>query len=141
MHLHALCSLGIKDTDGTFHAAPEDLNFAPLEDMFRHAMLRMLREKNRITEQAQKRLLSWRYSGFSANASVKIAPGDTAQLERIACYVLKPPISLARLTYKPGAETVVYRGKYNPSTKSNFQVLDPKEFLVRLLCRRHVTKR
>ena len=32
-HLHSLCSVGIKDTNGTFHAAPEDLDFAPLEEM------------------------------------------------------------------------------------------------------------
>ena len=63
-----------------------------------------------------------------------VAAGDTAQLERIACYVLKPPISLARLSYEPGSDVAVYRGKYNPSTKSNFQAIDAKEFLVRLLC-------
>ncbi len=57
-HLHALSSRGIKDTDGTVHAAPDDLDFAPLEEMFRYAILRMLREKNRITGQTQKRVLS-----------------------------------------------------------------------------------
>ena len=70
-------------------------------------MLSMLREKKRITEETHKRLLLWRHSGFSANATVMVAAGDTAQLERIACYVLKPPISLARLSYEPGSDVAV----------------------------------
>ena len=33
-HLHALCSLGVFDQEGTFHAAPADLDFTPLEARF-----------------------------------------------------------------------------------------------------------
>jgi len=133
-HLHCLVSLGIKDKVGVFYAAPETLDFSALEQIFRSAMLKMLREKNRITEKTQKNLLSWKHSGFSTDASVAIAPGDSESLERVACYVLRPPISLQRLTYESGSDVVIYRGKYNPSRKRNFEPLDAKEFLVRLLC-------
>ena len=48
-------------------------------------------------------------------------------------------MSLQRLTYTSGSAVAVYRGsKYNPSTKSNFQAIDAKEFLVQLLM--HVPK-
>ena len=33
-HLHALCSLGVFDQEGTFDAAPDDLDFTPLEERF-----------------------------------------------------------------------------------------------------------
>ena len=33
-HLHAVCSLGVFDQEGTFHAAPDDLDFTPLEARF-----------------------------------------------------------------------------------------------------------
>ena len=133
-HIHSLCSLGITSADGTFHAVPEDLDFAPLEELFRHAILTMLVQKKRITEQTRTRLLSWRHSGFSADGSRRVAPGDTEGLHRLACSVLRPPLSLQRLTYTSGSPVAVYRGStYNPSTKSNFQAIDAKEFLVRLL--------
>jgi hypothetical protein len=139
-HVHSISSLGITDTDGVFHAVPEDLDFSPLEEMFRHALLAMLRDKQRITEETQRRLLSWRHSGFSANASCRAAAGESEGLHRMACYALRPPVSLQRLTYRSGSPVVVYQGtRYNPSTKSNFLTLDAKEFLVRLLC--HVPKK
>ena len=33
-HLHAVASLGVFDQEGTFHAAPHDLDFTPLEARF-----------------------------------------------------------------------------------------------------------
>ena len=132
-HLHCICSCGIKSKDGVFHPAPEEIDFSPLEEMFRHGILNMLCEKGRLTEQTRKRFLAWRNSGFSADASTVVGKDDREGLERVTAYVLRPPVSLKRLTYQSGASTVLYRGRYNPSTKSNFTVLDPKEFLVLLL--------
>lgn len=132
-HAHALCSLGIRDREGNFYAAPEDLDFSPLEEIFRRRVLAMLREKERLSEGFYRTLLSWRHSGFSAHASTAVPAGDREALERVACYLLKPPISLGRLLYEPGSPTVVYKGKYNPTTRSNFHSLDAKEFLVLLL--------
>ena len=33
-HLHSVSSLGVFDSEGTFHAAPDDLDFTPLEERF-----------------------------------------------------------------------------------------------------------
>ena len=33
-HLHAVSSLGVFDQEGTFVAAPDDLDFTPLEERF-----------------------------------------------------------------------------------------------------------
>ena len=59
--------------------------------------------------------------------------GDREGLERITAYTLHPPLSLKRLTYVSGSSTVVYKGRYNPATKSNFTVFDCKDFLCTLL--------
>jgi hypothetical protein len=133
-HAHALISLGIKTTDGTFLPLPEDFDFSPLEERFRRAVLDMLVRKKLITEDFRAMLLSWKNSGFGADTSVVVPAGDTENLERVAAYVLRPPVSLQRMTYQSGAATVVYRGRYNPQTGSNFQVLDAKTFLLNLLC-------
>jgi hypothetical protein len=133
VHVHAIVSLGVKDTGGAFHPVPEDLDFSPLEEKFRHAVLDMLVRKQRLTEESREALRSWEHSGFSVNLDVAAPPGDTEGLERIACYLLKPPLSLQRMTYTSGAPVVLYQGRFNPSHGANFVALDPKEFLVRLL--------
>ncbi|MBN1420123.1 MAG: transposase, partial [Planctomycetes bacterium] len=132
-HIHSIVSLGIRDAQGIFHPAPESLDFSPLEGLFRHAVLAMLRKKGRLSEEFRRRIAQWDHSGFSADASTSVAQGDRKGLERVVCYSLRPPLSLSRLTYQPGASTVVYRGKFNPSSGANFQVMDAKEFLALLV--------
>jgi hypothetical protein len=134
VHAHAIVSLGVKATDGSFHPAPQDLDLSALEEKFRHAVLDMLVRKQRLTEESREVLRAWKLSGFSVNLDVAVPPGDTEGLERVACYLLKPPLSLQRMTYTSGAPVVLYRGRFNPSRSANFEALDPKEFLVRLLC-------
>jgi hypothetical protein len=129
-----MVSLGVKDCDGAFHALPENLDFSPLEEKFRQGVLAMLVRKQRLTEESREALRSWKHSGFSVNLDVAAPPGDTDGLERIACYLLKPPLSLQRMTYTAGAPVVLYQGKFNPSRSANFVALEPKEFLVRILC-------
>jgi hypothetical protein len=132
-HFHSLCSCGIKSNDGVFHPVPDDCDFSPLEEMFRVELLNMLYEKHRITDKTRRSLKNWRNSGFSADTSVAIEAGDREGLERITAYTLHPPLSLKRLNYVSGSSTVVYTGRYNPGTKSNFAVLDCKDFLCNLL--------
>ncbi|MCU0612812.1 MAG: transposase, partial [Candidatus Eisenbacteria bacterium] len=132
-HIHALCSLGIKDRHGTFHRAPADLDFAPLEELFRHAVLAMLVRKRRLTEETARKFASWEHSGFSVDSSVAAAEGDRDTLHRLSCYLLKPPISLERMAYERGDAKVVYRGKPHPARGRDIEVYDPLEFLVRVL--------
>ena len=133
-HLHCLVSLGIKATDGKLHHLRSDLDFSPLVEAFRRATLGMLLAKHRITEKTQQTLLSWKNSGFSVNTDVLVPPGDMQGLERVASYVLRPPISLQRLEYRSGAPTVIYHSKYNAAVRGNFTALKAEEFIVRLLC-------
>ena len=47
-HLHAVCSRGVFDRKGKFHPA-DDLDFAPLEELFREVTLRMMLKEGKIT--------------------------------------------------------------------------------------------
>ena len=133
-HLHAVTSLGIRDGEGNLHHAPEGLDFSPLEESFRRATLQLLRKKERLSEKFHRSLSSWEHSGFSVNADVAVPGGNTADLERIVAYTLRPPLSLSRLKYVPGSRTAVYQGtSYHPGFNANFRVLDPLELLVLLL--------
>jgi len=134
LHLHTLFSLGIKAADGTFHHAPQNLDFSPLEEMFRRGVVTMLARKKLLSKEFRDTLLSWEHSGFSVHSDVGAPKGAQEDLERLACYLLRPALSLQRLTYKSGSSSAVYQGKWNPSTKSNFQVFDAKRFLLNLLC-------
>jgi hypothetical protein len=134
-HLHALVSLAIKERDGALHHLPERLDFAPLADEFRHAVLAALRRRELISEDLARKILTWGHAGgFSVDASVRVPAGDATGLERVAAYVLRPPLSITRLTYRPGAQTVIYQTPHTPITGGNFVTMDVKEFIVRLLC-------
>ena len=127
-------SLALKTRDGTLHHLPERLDLTPLTEIFRHAVLKALKRRGTISEEFYNTLTGWKHSGFSTDASVMVPPGDTAGLERIAAYVLRPPLSLQRLTYKSGSKTAVYRTPHTLLTGANFVAIDAKELIVRLLC-------
>lgn len=55
--------------------------------------------------------------------------GDRDTLHRLTCYLLKPPVSLQRLSYESRAAKVVYHGKYNASTGRDMLVCAPPHFL------------
>ena len=132
-HAHALCSAGILDREGVFHCLPEDFDWSPLEELFRHAALDMLVKHGRLAETTRTRLLNWRHSGFGADSSSGVAPGDREGLHRLACYLAKPPLSLSRLEYAAGASTVTYHGKNPAAPGGGTAEYDPVAFLALIL--------
>jgi hypothetical protein len=131
-HTHACSSLGVFTRDGVFHAVPDDIDFAPLEELFREEVFRFLLKKEKITEERIELLRSWRRSGFHVNADRRVAQGDRLELERLLQYMERPPVSLERLEYRDDG-MVLYRGKYNPSLGRDFQFCSPLEFLAMLV--------
>jgi hypothetical protein len=131
-HAHACSSLGVFTRDGVFHAAPVDIDFAPLEELFREEVFRCLLKKGKISEERLELLRSWRRSGFHVNADRRVAQGDRFELERLLQYMERPPVSLERLEYRDDG-MILYRGKYNPSLGRDFQFCSPLEFLALLV--------
>ncbi len=132
-HAHALCSEGVLDREGQYHALPAGFDWGPLAEMWRQAMLAKLVEQERLSETTREVLLSWHHSGFSADASTGAAQGDREGLYRLVCYLHKPVLSLGRMEYTSGASRVIYHGKNEAVGGRGTVVYEPLEFMALLL--------
>jgi len=78
-------------------------------------------------------LLSWRHnSGFSVDSSVRFEPEDKTSADRVARYIVRPPVSLERLSFDGGpAGKVEYRAKGGGA--GDIKRFDPLDFVARLI--------
>jgi hypothetical protein len=76
-HLHVMATDGAFTPDGVFHQLPT-ISPAPIEKLFRHRVLGMLRRKGLLTPERIKMMESWAHSGFNVNAAVRIGAADAA---------------------------------------------------------------
>jgi len=95
-------------------------------------VLRLLRDKDLITEERIDLLLSWRNSGFSVHNHTTVYPNDTEGVHRLACYLLRSPVNLSRLRYHPESKLIVYEPKAGHDA-DDAELMDPLEFLARVL--------
>ena len=79
-HAHALTSLGVVTRDGIFHSVPDDIDFSPLENLFREEVFKSFLKKERITPERIELLRSWRHSGFSVSSDRRIPRGGLPSL-------------------------------------------------------------
>jgi len=90
-----------------------------------------------LSEDRAKLLLSWRHSGFSVHNAVTVAPDDPHGLERLARYLVRPPVSLGRLELVDEDERATYRVKRSAKSESAGQEVvesfDPRDLLARIL--------
>ena len=121
-HLHCLVTNGAFTPDGTFHAM-EILSPSIIMEIFQHKVFRMLLKEGLITEERVRLILSWRHTGFHIHNEGKVVANDTEGRERLARYIIRPPVSLERLTYDRQGQQVFYQGKDQTST------YDPIDFL------------
>ena len=98
-------------------------------------MLRLLQEAGLLTEERTELLLSWRHTGFSVHTRVRVEPEDQGAVERLARYILRPPISLERMSWG-GPDEVHYRRKSGQDSTAGLtcqpeERFDPAELLAR----------
>jgi len=132
-HCHSICSLGVFSRDAVFHSAPDDIDFAPLEVMFREEFFKALLKKEKITQERIDLLRSWRHSGFQTFTDRRVAKGDRQGLESLLQYIERPPVSLKRLRYLREEGRVFYSGKFNPTLGRDHQLVSGLEFLAMLV--------
>ena len=125
-HAHAVVPRGGWLACGRWVPVPY-LDALATERLFRHKVLSFLKQEGLISEERIELLLSWRHSGFSVDMSVKVEPEDEKAVERVARYILRPPLSLERLTWD--GQEVRYQGK----SGAREERLDPLDFVARLL--------
>jgi hypothetical protein len=80
-----------------------------------------------------------RLFGFSVHNQVCVAVDDAAGRKKLAGYMLRAPLSLAKMTYDAASGTVIYRSKMHLGLKRNFQVMSGAQWL-ELLCK-HIPDR
>jgi hypothetical protein len=132
-HLHALVPRGGWASDGTWVPVPY-VNADAAERLFRHKVLSFLKDEGLLSEERLALLLSWQHhTGFSVDSSVKVEPEDGAGLERLARYIMRPPLSLERMHWTAGAREVAYTLKPAAGQSRAQENLDPLDFLARLL--------
>ena len=133
-HVHALVTRG--GWDGSEEWAPVpfiDAEAAAL--LFRHKVFALLKRERLLSDERTRLLLSWRHSGFSVHTSVTVPPGDADGLERLARYLLRPPVSLERLHLDEQARTIAYarRPGHGSLLPPSAAPRDPDEFLARII--------
>ena len=110
-HLHGLAPRGGWDGDGAWVSVPY-VDPGVAERLFRAKVLAFLKAEGLLSEEREQLLLSWEHAtGFSVDSSVKVEPEDGPGLERLARYLLRPPVSLERMHWDPGSDEVAYRRK------------------------------
>ena len=148
-HLHALVTDGAFTADSRFVPLPT-IGDEPFMEIWRRKVFALLLERGKITEDLVHQMLQWRHhSGFGVDRSVVLAAGDSKGLERVAQYMLRCPLSLARIIKVSDDGKVVYRAERrrchrfpDPAgapgndlfggVSRNFQVFDPLDFIAEL---------
>ena len=70
-------------------------------------MLDFLVGKGAISDEFRGRMLGWRYSGFSVHNRVRVAADDAEGTKKLAAYMLRAPLSLAKMSYDAASGTVM----------------------------------
>ncbi len=98
----------------------------------REELFKILLKKEKITPERVELLRSWRHSGFNVSSDRRIAQGERLELEKLLQYMVRAPVSLARLSYDRHG-MVTYRGNYHPSLGRDHQLVSGLEFLAMLV--------
>jgi hypothetical protein len=132
-HLHGLAPRGGWDGDGAWVSVPY-VDPGVAERLFRAKVLAFLKAEGLLSEERERLLLSWEHAtGFSVEESVKVEPEDGPGLERLARYLLRPPVSLERMHWDPGSDEVAYRRKTRDGQPGAVELLEPLDFLARVI--------
>ncbi len=119
-HIHAIVADGLFRKSGVFHVMPKT-DVLPLTELFRAAVLTMLKKEGLVIDLFIDKLLKWRHtSGFSVDNLVRIKRNDEKGLTALAQYIIRSPFSVAKLSYNPDTSMVVYRSKMTHGKKKTF---------------------
>ncbi|MEE8442050.1 MAG: transposase [Spirochaetia bacterium] len=125
-HFHALVLEGGFDAEGTFVSVPFS-GLQAMTEVFRRRVIYLLVEKQLLSEDFARNLLSWRNSGFGIDNSVRA--NDVRTQESLAQYISRPPVSLKKIRYEPFKGRVLFHTTYSEYFKENTHLFDALDFL------------
>jgi hypothetical protein len=130
-HWHGIILEGGFDLYGNFVFIPIHA-LDKMTEVFRRRIIRFFLDKELITEAFASNLLSWKNSGFSIDAKLRLYGSDYKTRESIAQYLVRPPLSLNKIKYEPFKNKVLFKTKYNDYFGENFKVYDGEDFIAAL---------
>jgi len=125
-HLHLLVTEGGVDEGGAFHKIPR-IDDSRLADVFTRQVLAFLVGRELLSPEWSERILSWRHTGFNVHSRVRAKTKPEA--ERIGKYMIRPVLSLERLSFLEPEAKVSYR--YGPD-RAEQETMDYLEFIARV---------
>jgi hypothetical protein len=125
-HLHLQVTEGGVDEAGVFHKVPR-IDDSRLAEVFAREVLAFLVGRELLSSQWVERLLSWRHTGFSVHSRVRAKTKPEA--ERVGKYMIRPVISLERLSFLEPEGKVGYRWGQDGTER---ETMDYLEFIARV---------
>jgi hypothetical protein len=113
------------DEAGVFHKIPR-IDDSRLTELFAREVLGFLVHKELFSPEWAERLLSWRHTGFSVHSRVRAKTKSEA--ERVGKYMIRPLLSLERLSLDEREGQVSYR--YGKEARE-MEWMDYLEFIAR----------
>jgi len=125
-HLHFLISEGGSDREGRFHSVSR-FNDDLLQEIFTREVFTLLLHKQLINLTLIQKILRWRHTGFHVHSKVRATSKQEA--ERVGKYMIRPILSLKRLSFDQAQGRVIYQyGKHS----SKLERMDYLEFIARV---------
>jgi len=126
VHLHFLVTEGGEDSEGRFHhlASFQD---SLLAEFFSREVFSLLMREELISKALVEKIAGWRHSGFSVHSQVRAKTREEA--ERVGKYMIRPLLSLERLSLDEREGKVGYRYGEKPE---EVERMDYLEFIARV---------
>jgi hypothetical protein len=125
-HLHFLVSEGGSDREGRFHSVSR-FNDDLLREIFTREVFSLLLRKQLIDLTLVQKILRWRHTGFHVHSKVRATSKQEA--ERVGKYMIRPILSLKRLSFDQAQGQVIYQyGKHSTDSEH----IDYLEFIARV---------
>ena len=125
-HLHFLVSEGGSDREGRFHGVCR-FNDDLLREIFTREVFSLLLRKQLINLTLIQKIFRWRHTGFHVHSKVRATSKQEA--ERVGKYMIRPILSLKRLSFDQTQGQVIYQyGKHSTDSEH----IDYLEFIARV---------
>jgi hypothetical protein len=118
-HLHFLVTEGGMDEAGVFQAIPR-IDDVRLAELFAREVLAMLVRKELLSPDWAERILSWPHTGFNVHSLVRTQ--TKIEAERVGKYMIRPLLSLERLSFLEPEGKVGYRHGRDSASQSSMRL-------------------
>jgi hypothetical protein len=130
-HYHCLVLEGGINEAGSFHHIPIK-DTASLTEVFRRRVIKLFVDRGLLDRRFALKILSWKHSGFSVDASVSIPASSKKARLNLSQYIIRHPVSLQKVFYARSNGTIIYKTKYNEYFKENIKLFKAVDFIAEL---------